>query len=286
MLSIDHVITPSQDDAKYFYLPLTPTEERIGDSTTDSAAGLQSIAIKWQACPTVDKFVGVHHLVTVGGPIIGDAIVMESKRFGSAGASVGRLGYGAMVLEGYYGASDDEQAIEVIRRALDAGMNMIDTADAYGNGHNESLVGRAIAGRRQDAFVATKFGIVFDEGETGTDLPTGWGFSLKINGTPLYVRKALNASLHRLGVDVIDLWYAHYADPATPVEETVQAMAEGVSDGRVRYIGLSNVSAEQVRRAHKVHQITAVQFEYSLWRREAEVDLLPTLRELGIALVC
>jgi aryl-alcohol dehydrogenase-like predicted oxidoreductase len=217
---------------------------------------------------------------------IGGTIVIEKKKFGRAGAIVGHLGYGAMVLEGYYGASDEEHAIEAIRRALDAGMNMIDTADVYGNGHNESLVGRAIAGRRQDAFVATKFGIVFDESEAGTDLPTGWGFSLKVNGTSPYVRKALNASLHRLGVDVIDLWYAHYADPVTPIEETVQAMAEGVRDGKVRYIGLSNVSAEQVRRAYKVHPITAVQFEYSLWRREAEVDLLPTLRELGIALVC
>lgn len=219
-------------------------------------------------------------------PIIGGTVVVEKKRFGPAGANVGHLGYGAMVLEGYYGASDDEQAIAAIRRALDSGMNMIDTADAYGNGHNESLVGRSIAGRRQDAFIATKFGIVFDEREMGTDLVTGWGFSLKINGTSRYVRKALNASLHRLGVDVIDLWYAHYADPATPIEETVQAMAQGVRDGKVRYIGLSNVSAEQVRRAHKVHPITAVQFEYSLWRREVEVDLLPTLRELGIALVC
>lgn len=212
--------------------------------------------------------------------------MIEKKRFGAAGASVGHLGYGAMVLEGYYGASDDESAIQAIRRALDAGMNMIDTADAYGSGHNESLLGRAIAARRQDAFVATKFGIVFDERETGTDLPTGWGFSLKINGTSPYVRKALNASLQRLGVDVIDLWYAHYVDPATPIEETVEAMAEGVREGKVRYLGLSNVSAEQVRRAHKVHPITAVQFEYSLWRREAEVDLLPTLRELDIALVC
>lgn len=222
----------------------------------------------------------------MGGRIIGGAIVIEKKRFGCAGASVGQLGYGAMVHEGYYGASDDQQAIKSIRQALDAGMNMIDTADVYGHGRNESLVGRAIAGRRQDAFVATKFGIVFDERETGTDLPTGWGFSLKINGTPHYVRKTLNASLHRLGVDVIDLWYAHYADPATPIEETVQAMAEGVADGKVRHIGLSNVCAEQVRRAHKIHPITAVQYEYSLWRREAEVNLLPTLRELGIALVC
>lgn len=211
--------------------------------------------------------------------------MIEKKKLGNNGPRVGCLGYGAMVLEGYYGASDDEQAVGTIHRALDVGMNMIDTADAYGNGHNETLVGRAIAGKRQQAFVATKFGIVFDGSETGTDLPTGWGFSLKINCRPSYVRKALNSSLKRLAVDVIDLWYAHYADPATPIEETVGAMADAVHAGNVRFLGLSNVTAEQVRRAHSVHPITAVQFEYSLWRREAEADLLPTLRELGIALV-
>ncbi len=204
---------------------------------------------------------------------------------GRNGPSVGRLGYGAMVLEGYYGASDDDQAVETIRRALGAGLTMIDSADAYGNGHNELLVGRAVKGRRSDAFIATKFGIVFDEKETGTDLPTGWGFSLKINGKPAYVRKALDGSLKRLGVDVIDLWYAHYADPVTPIEETVGTMAEAVSTGKVRYLGLSNVTPDEVRRAHAVHPITAVQYEYSLWRREAETALLPTLRELGIALV-
>ncbi len=211
--------------------------------------------------------------------------MIEQRILGSNGPGVGCLGYGAMVLEGYYGASDDEQAVGAIRRALDVGMNMIDTADAYGNGHNETLVGRAIADRRQQAFVATKFGIVFDPSQSGADLPTGWGFSLKINGKPDYVRAALSASLKRLGVDVIDLWYAHYADPATPIEETVGAMADAVRAGKVRYLGLSNVTAEQVRRAHSVHPITAVQFEYSLWRREAEAELLPTLRQLGIALV-
>jgi aryl-alcohol dehydrogenase-like predicted oxidoreductase len=221
----------------------------------------------------------------LAGKIDGGQIVIGKRELGSNGPGVGCLGYGAMVLEGYYGASDDEQAIATIRRALDVGMNMIDTADAYGNGHNESLVGRAVAGMRQQVFVATKFGIVFDESETGTELPTGWGFSLKINGRPSYVRKALGSSLKRLGVDVIDLWYAHYADPATPIEETVGAMAEAVRAGKVRYLGLSNVSAEQVRRAHRVHPISAVQYEYSLWRREAEAELLPTLRELGIALV-
>lgn len=211
--------------------------------------------------------------------------MIQKRKLGTNGPDVGRLGYGAMVLEGYYGGSDDEQAVGTIHRALDVGMNMIDTADAYGNGHNEILVGRAIAGRRQQAFVATKFGIVFDESETGTELPTGWGFSLKINGRPSYVRKALDSSLKRLAIDVIDLWYAHFVDPATPIEETVGAMAEAVRAGKVRSLGLSNASAEQVRRAHGVHPIAAVQFEYSLWRREAEAELLPTLRELGIALV-
>ena len=136
-----------------------------------------------------------------------------------------------------------------------------------------------------DAFIATKFGIVFDENESGPELPTGWGFSLNINGTPEYARRALEASLKRLGVDTIDLWYAHYLDPATPVEETVGAMAEAVKQGKVRHLGLSNASAEEVRRAHAVHPISAVQYEYSLWRREPEAELLPTLRELGIALV-
>lgn len=211
--------------------------------------------------------------------------MIPKRSLGKNGPSIGCLGYGAMVLEGYYGASDDGQAVDTIGRALDAGLTMIDSADAYGNGHNETLVGRAIRGRRDQAFVATKFGIVFDENEDGTDLPTGWGFSLKINGTPAYARKAIAASLKRLGVEFIDLWYAHYADPQTPIEETVGAMADEVRSGKVRYLGLSNVTAEQVRRAHAVHPITAVQYEYSLWRREAETELLPTLRELGIALV-
>jgi aryl-alcohol dehydrogenase-like predicted oxidoreductase len=191
-----------------------------------------------------------------------------------------------MVLEGYYGSSDDEQGLATIHRSLDAGLSMIDSADAYGNGHNESLVGRAIQGHREEAFVATKFGIVFDDDETGRDLPTGWGFSPRINGTPAYARKALESSLERLGVDAIDLWYAHYPDPGIPIEETVGAMADAVRTGQVRYLGLSNVTAEQVRQAHAVHPIAAVQYEYSLWRREVEAVLLPTLRELGIALVC
>ena len=206
------------------------------------------------------------------------------RQLGKDGPLVGALGYGAMVLEGYYGASDDDEAIRTIHRALDAGVTMIDSADAYGNGRNESLVGRAVRGRH-DAFVASKFGIVFEPAETGTDLPTGWGFSLKVNGRPDYANRALDASLVRLGVQAIDLWYLHYPDPSTPIEDTVGAMASAVRSGKVRHIGLSNVTADQVRRAHAVHPIAAVQYEYSLWRREAQTQLLPTLRELGIALV-
>jgi len=210
--------------------------------------------------------------------------MIETRTLGHGGPAVGCLGYGAMVLEGYYGASDDEPAVATIRGAVDLGM-MIDSADAYGNGHNEALVGRAVRDRRERAFVATKFGIVFDEGVEARQVPTGWGFALPVNGRPDYVRRALDASLKRLGVEAIDLWYLHYADPGTPIEDTVGAMAEAVRAGKVRHLGLSNVTAEQVRRAHRVHPLAAVQYEYSLWRREAEAELLPTLHELGIALV-
>lgn len=209
----------------------------------------------------------------------------QLRNLGSNGPPVGAVGYGAMGLEGYYGSTDEDSSVRVIRHALDEGCSMIDTADAYGNGHNEQLVGRAVADRRDEAFIATKFGIVFDPDETGTDVPTGWGFSLNINGKPEYVRRALENSLQRLGTAQIDLWYAHYPDPATPIEETVGAMSEAVSAGKVRFLGLSNVTADQIQRAHKVHPIAAVQYEYSLWRREVETQLLPTLRELGIALV-
>ena len=211
--------------------------------------------------------------------------MIEKRQLGNKGPEIGCLGYGAMALEGYYGDVDEAQAVATIQHALDLGMDFIDSADAYGEGHNELLVAKAIKGRRDDAFICTKFGIVYDPNEAGTDLETGWGFSLRINGAPDYVRKSLQLSRSRLGVDVIDLWYAHYPDPSIPIEDTVGAMAECVQAGDVRYLGLCNVSAEEVRRANEVHPIAAVQFEYSLWRREVETTLLPTLRELGIALI-
>lgn len=211
--------------------------------------------------------------------------MIETAGLGTFGPQIGRIGYGAMVLEGYYGDADDSAAVDTLAHAIDAGM-MIDTADAYGNGHNETLIARAMKQAQNKPFIATKFGIVFDENEKGSEVPTGWGFALTINTTPDYAMRALEASLTRLDVEAIDLWYAHFLDPRIPVEETVGAMAGVVEDGKVHYIGLSNATAEEVRRAHQVHPITAVQYEYSLWRREAENDLLPTLRDLGIALVC
>jgi aryl-alcohol dehydrogenase-like predicted oxidoreductase len=210
--------------------------------------------------------------------------MIPQRVLGKNGLKVSAVGYGAMVLEGYYGAADETTAVDTIRHALDIGVNFIDTADFYGEGHNEILISRALKGRRDDCVLATKFGIV-GANEKGTDFATGWGFSLRLNGTPAHTRRALDDSLKRLGIDTIDLWYLHFPDPATPIEETVAAMAEGVRAGKVSHLGLSNVTADQVRRAHAIHPIAAVQYEYSLWRREPEQELLPALRELGIGLV-
>ncbi len=211
--------------------------------------------------------------------------MVSKRKLGRNGPEDSAIGYRAMGLEGYYGSAKENEALAALHHALDTGSTFIDSADAYGNGHNEELIAQAIAGRREDAFIATKYGIVFEADQQGTEVPTGWGFSLNINGNPDYVRRALDHSLRRLNSERIDLWYLHYPDPATPIEETVGAMSEAVSQGKVRFIGLSNVTADQVRQAHKVHPIAAVQYEYSLWRREVENELLPTLRELGIALV-
>ncbi len=200
-------------------------------------------------------------------------------------AAIKQIGYGAMGLEGYYGESDDAVAVQTLVHAIEQGM-MIDTADAYGAGHNEDLIKKAIAQTNQKPFIATKFGIVFEEGQTGSTLDTGWGFPLTINGTKEYVARAIDNSLERLGVEQIDLLYAHYLDPQIPLEETVAAMADAVKAGKVKAIGLSNVTAEQVLRANEIHPISAVQYEYSLFRREAETDILPAVNQIGAALVC
>jgi aryl-alcohol dehydrogenase-like predicted oxidoreductase len=197
-------------------------------------------------------------------------------KLGSQGAEVSRLGLGCMGMSFAYGVADDNESVATLHRALDLGITFLDTADLYGFGANEELVGAAIADRRDEVFLATKFGI------TGDGLnPAVRG----VDGSPEYVRSAIDASLQRLGVDHVDLYYQHRMDPDVPVEETVGAMASLVEAGKVRYLGLSEASAETIRRANAVHPITAVQSEWSLFSRDIEESVLPTCRELGIGVV-
>jgi aryl-alcohol dehydrogenase-like predicted oxidoreductase len=181
-----------------------------------------------------------------------------------------------MGMSEFYGRGDDDESVATIHRALELGVTFLDTSDMYGPHHNERLVGRAIAGRRDEVAVATKFGIVRDPDDS-----TVRG----LDGSPAYVHRACDASLQRLGVDRIDLYYLHRVDPGTPIEETVGAMAELVQAGKVRALGLSEAAPETIRRAHAVHPITALQTEYSVWAREPEEEILPTVRELGIGFV-
>jgi aryl-alcohol dehydrogenase-like predicted oxidoreductase len=203
---------------------------------------------------------------------------MNTRTLGPDGPEVSAIGLGCMGMSAFYGATDEEEAVRTIHRALDLGCNFLDTSDMYGPHTNERLVGRAIGARRDEVFLATKFGIKLEQGADGTPVRS-------IDGSPDYVRSACEGSLQRLGVDHIDLYYQHRVDPNTPIEDTVGAMAELVSAGKVRHLGLSEANAETIRRAHAVHPITAVQTEYSLWTRDVEADILPTLEELGIALV-
>jgi aryl-alcohol dehydrogenase-like predicted oxidoreductase len=199
---------------------------------------------------------------------------MQRRALGTGGLEVSAIGLGCMGMSGTYGEVDEAEAIATIHHALDIGVTFLDTADIYGNGHNEGLVGRALKGRRDEAVLATKFA-----NRAGPD------GKRSICGKPDYVKEACDASLKRLGVEVIDLYYQHRVDPETPIEDTVGAMAELVAAGKVRYLGLSEASPATIRRAHAVHPITALQNEYSLWTRDHEVEVLPTLRELGIGLV-
>ncbi len=201
---------------------------------------------------------------------------MEKVKLGSQGASVSRMGLGCMGMSEFYGQRDDAESAATILRALELGVNFLDTADAYGIGDNEELVGKTIRQRRNEFFVATKFANVRKKED-----PSSWS----VNGKPEYVRSACDASLKRLGTDHIDLYYQHRVDPNVPIEETVGAMAELVKAGKVKYLGLSEASPATIRRAHRVHPITALQTEYSLWERHVEAEILPTVRELGIGFV-
>jgi aryl-alcohol dehydrogenase-like predicted oxidoreductase len=201
---------------------------------------------------------------------------MEQRELGTNGLRVSALGLGCMGMTWAYGASDSDESIATIHRAIELGVTFFDTAELYGPHTNEELLGRALAGRRDQVTIATKFGVL-----PGADGPAG----RSLDGTPANVRRSIEGSLKRLGTDHVDLYYQHRIDPDTPIEETVGALAELVREGKVRHIGLSEAAPETIRRAHAVHPIAAVQSEYSLFTRELERDVLPTLRELGIGLV-
>lgn len=199
---------------------------------------------------------------------------MKYRKIGDL--EVSAIGLGCMGMSAFYGGQDEGKAVDTILYALDNGVNFLDTADMYGPWKNEKLVGKAIQGRRDEVILATKFGNeINDNGE----------WTRRVNGKPDYIRKSVEGSLQRLGVDYIDLYYQHRVDPDTPIEETMQALADLVSEGKIRYIGMSEAAPESIRRAAKIHPITALQTEYSLWSRDPEEEILATIRELGIGFV-
>ena len=200
---------------------------------------------------------------------------MKTRKLGPSGPEVSAIGLGCMGMSAFYGGADEAQSTAVIHRALDLGVTLFDTAEMYGPHTNEILLGKALKDRRNQAFIATKFGINYNADRS----------KLMVDGSPANVRRAIEGSLQRLGVDHVDLYYLHRVDPDTPIEETIGAMAELVTEGKVRFLGLSEASPETLRKAHATHPITALQTEYSLWSREPEDELFAVTRELGIGFV-
>ncbi|WP_312901232.1 aldo/keto reductase [Chryseobacterium taichungense] len=206
---------------------------------------------------------------------------MKFRKLGNTGEQLSAIGLGCMGMSFAYGPTDEQESINTLHKALDLGVNFWDTADMYANGDNEKLISKVLVPNRDKIFIATKFGFRFKDGQAGHSGTPGTYF----DGSPEWIRKAVDLSLQRLKIDEIDLYYAHRVDPNIPVEETVGAMAELVKAGKVKYLGLSEASAESIRKAHQIHPITALQSEYSLLTKDVEKEILPTIRELGITLV-
>ena len=198
---------------------------------------------------------------------------MHNRKLGTQGLEVSAVGLGCMGMSAFYGDTDEQESLATLDRAAELGVSFLDTAEMYGPHANEELLGQAIAGRRDDYTIATKFGVRREDDK------------MVVDGSPDNVRRSIEGSLQRLGTDHVELYYQHRMDPDTPIEETVGALGELVDEGKIRYVGLSEAAPETIRRAHETHPVTAVQTEYSLWTRDLEADILPTLRELGIGLV-